>query len=50
MLSYFSQEQRKSAQCVVAKEKDGAEPSWLEMRKVDQLSEVSIRGIHVIGV
>lgn len=40
----FSQGQKKIAYCVVAKEKNGVESSWLEMRKVHQLSESKSQG------
>lgn len=39
MLSSFPRGRKKIAYCVVTKEKNGVESSWLEMRKVLQLSK-----------
>lgn len=45
----FSPGAENIAYYVVAKEKNGIEPSWLEMRKGHQLSESENRGIHAVG-
>lgn len=37
-------EKRNPTYCVVTREKDGVEPSWLEMRKVHHLSESESQG------